>query len=254
MSSGRLLLGSPNRLNRRILLFANRTLDTLTRLLCGPRTGTGNVGRSNGRNIQTPLMETMLAQKVHCREIETPTARSTAPGLEDRGFSREVGELLALGGGRSSVAGDQIAVIGNLPPLLLNRITQVLLNHAHRRYSIRTQRLDHLQRRHQTIFVDLFKHGVQFRSRFLENSGRRGEVGERGGVELGFFGAVFPEGFDGAGGVAGGGVGAEDVDAKALLFADEDGAVAEVGEVGEEEDVGGVDGDLVVLSGRETQF
>lgn len=76
----------------------------------------------------------------------------------------------------------------------------------------------------------------------------RSEVSESSGVELGLLGPVFAEGFDGAGGVGGGGVRAEDVEAKALLFADEDGPVAEVGEVGEEEDVGGVDGDLWVLS------
>ena len=78
----------------------------------------------------------------------------------------------------------------------------------------------------------------------MQDAGGRCEVGESGGVELGFLGAVFAEGFDGAGGVVGGGVGAEDIEAEALLFADEDGAVAEVGEVGEEEDVGGVNGDL----------
>lgn len=59
-----------------------------------------------------------------------------------------------------------------------------------------------------------------------------------------FEGPVFAEGFDGAGGVGGGGVGAEDVEVQGLGFADEGCAGGEAGEVGEEEDVGGCDGDL----------
>lgn len=47
-------------------------------------------------------------------------------------------------------------------PLALNVVTQILFDHPHGHHSTVTKCLNHLERRHQPIPLDSFKHNVQF--------------------------------------------------------------------------------------------
>ncbi len=93
---------------------------------------------------------------------------------------------------------------------------------------------DDLEGRHEVVLVNFAEGGLQLisHSRRSEDGGGGGEVGEGEGVEGWVFGAIFAESGDGAGGVVGRDVGAEDVWIEVGTFADEGSAGGKVGEGG----------------------
>lgn len=203
----RLYLRPPDGLECRILFLTDGTLDTFqTPLTRSTGLVHGWQAAGIGRDIETPLMERVLAEEMHRGEIQTAATRTTPSRLKNGRFSRQIDEFLALRRSSIPITSNQVPVIRNLPPFPLDRIAQVFLDHAHRRHCIRTQCLNDLQRRHQAILIDFPENGIQFGTCFLQDFRGRSEVSESGGVELGLLGPVFAEGFDGAGGVGGGGV------------------------------------------------
>ncbi|KAH9828406.1 hypothetical protein Tdes44962_MAKER09315, partial [Teratosphaeria destructans] len=196
-------------------------------------------------DVEAALVEGVFAEEVDGGEVEGGGAGGAAGGGEGfwvRGGGEGGGEAVA---GVGAVGGDLVGVGGEVVAFAGDGVGEVGFDEGHGGDGGGGEGLDDLQRGHEGVLFDLVEHGGDFGAGVGEDLRGGGEVGEGGGVEGGFFGAVFVERADGAAGVVGGGVGAEDVGAEAAALGDEDGAVAELFEVREEEDVGGVDREVL---------
>ena len=196
------------------------------------------------RLIQTALMERVLAQEMHGRELQTTATSRAAAGLENGGLSVQVLHLFALGFCFGAVGVDEAAVLCDIFALFVDGDAEIFLDQAHCCNGVLTEGLDDLQWGHEPLVVYDTEDMVDFFTGLVEYGWGRCQVGEGRRVELRFDWTVFMQGFDCADSVVGGGIGSEDVEAEALLFLDFGSAGLEVREVGKEEDVGYVNRDL----------
>lgn len=86
--------------------------------------------------------------------------------------------------------------IGYLLPFSFDCIAQILLDHAHRGNRVGAESLNDLQRRHQAVFIDFLQHEPKLIAGFFEDLRARGEVCQRGRIELRLFRSILSQRFD----------------------------------------------------------
>lgn len=161
---------------------------------------------------QTTLMEAVLAQEMHNRELQWLHAHLAACCTEDNRLGVEILQLCLLGLGVCAQSIDCSTIRRDLSALALDGRPEVGLDHAHSCDAIGGQGLDDLQWCHETIFVDLLEDSVELIACFCQDFWRRCEVGQGGWVQRWLLGTVLAQCANGTLRVIGGGVGAEDIE------------------------------------------